>query len=216
MVFIAVMDDSLDVQTPTKKHWAWPKMVSHWTLPKLEGKDVKVVTFANCETVELFLNGLSIGVKKRADFDNGVMTWTVPCLPGVLKAIGKTKGETVCWDELVTAGKAAAIKLKPDHPAVWADGRDLCHVELNIVDADGILVPDASNLIQFDVSEQGKIVGVDNGNLWSTEPYKAIHRKAFHGRCLVIVQATGKPGQIRLSAKASGLTPAELTINIAK
>jgi len=216
MVFIAVTDESLDTQTPTKDHWAWPKMVSHWTLPKLEGKDVKVVTFTNCETVELFLNGLSVDVKKRAEFKDGIMTWTVPCLPGVLKAIGKTKGETVCWDELVTAGKAEAIELTPDHPAVWADGRDLCRIEVNVVDADGILVPDASNLIQFDVSAQGKIVGVDNGDLWSTESYKATHRKAFHGRCLVIVQATEIPGQISLSAKASGLEPAELTIDVAK
>ncbi len=109
-----------------------------------------------------------------------------------------------------------SIELMPDHPAVWADGLDLCHVEVNVVDADGILVPDASNLIQFDVSAQGKIVGVDNGDLWSTESYKAIHRKAFHGRCLVIVQATEIPGQISLSAKASGLEPAELTIDVAK
>ena len=216
MVYIAVVDESLDVQTPTKDHWGWPKMVSHWTLPKLEGKDVKVVTFANCETVELVLNGLSVGVKKRADFDDGIMTWTVPCLPGVLKAIGKSKGEVVCWDELVTAGRAAAINLKPDHPAVWADGRDLCHIEVNVVDANGIPVPDSSSIIQFDVSAQGKIVGVDNGNLWSTESYKAIHRKAFHGRCMVIVQATGRPGQIELTATALGLAPAELTIDVAR
>src|SRR3990170_2440721 len=130
-------------------HWAWPKMVSHWTLPKLEGKDVKVVTFTNCQTVELFLNGLSIDVKKRADFDDGMMTWTVPCLPGVLKAAGKNKDEVVCWDELITAGRAAAIEMKPDHPAVWADWRDLCHVEVSVVDANGILVPDASDLIEF-------------------------------------------------------------------
>jgi len=216
MVYIAVVDESLDVQTATKEHWAWPKMLSHWTLPKLEGKDVKVLTFANCETVELFLNGLSVDVKKRADFDDGIMTWTVPYLPGVLKAIGKNNGEVVCWDELVTAGRAAAIEMKPDHPAVWADGRDLCHVEVNVVDANGIPVPDSSSLIQFDISPQGKIVGVDNGNLWSTESYKAVHRKAFHGRCMVIVQATDMPGKIELTATVLGLTPAEVTIDVAR
>lgn len=216
MVYIAVVDESLDTQTPTKDHWAWPKMVSHWTLPNLEGKDVNVVTFANCETVELFLNGLSVDVKKRADFDDGIMTWTVPCLPGVLKAVGSNSGDVVCWDELVTAGRARAIEMMPDHPAVWADGRDLCHIEVNVVDANGIPVPDSSSLIQFDISEAGKIVGVDNANLWSTESYKAIHRKAFHGRCIVIVQATGRPGPIELTATALGLDPAELTIDVAK
>ncbi|MBN2269082.1 MAG: DUF4982 domain-containing protein, partial [Sedimentisphaerales bacterium] len=210
MVYIAVVDDSLDVQKPMTDLWAWPKMLSHWTLPKLEGKDVKVLTFTNCETVELFLNGLSIDVKKRADFDDGMMKWTVPCLPGVLKAIGKNKDEIVCWDELVTAGRPAAIEMKPDHPSVWADGRDLCFVEVNIVDADGILVPDASDLIEFRVSAQGKIVGVDNGNLWSTEPYRATQRKAFEGRCMVIVQATQTVGKIELTATAPALDPAQL------
>ena len=163
-----------------------------------------------------FLNGLSLDAKKRADFENGIMTWTVPCLPGVLKAIGKNKDTVVCWDELVTADKPAAILLRPDYPSVWRDGRDLCHVEVNIVDENGILVPDSSRTIQFDVSPQGKIVAVDNGNLWSTESYKATHRRAFHGRCMVIIQATGKPGRIELTATSLGLTPAELTIDVAK
>jgi beta-galactosidase len=144
------------------------------------------------------------------------MTWTVPCLPGVLKAVGSNSGDVVCWDELVTAGRARAIEMMPEHPAVWADGRDLCHIEVNVVDANGIPVPDSSSLIQFDISAQGKIVGVDNANLWSTESYKAIHRKAFHGRCIVIVQATGRPGPIELTATALGLDPAELTIDVAK
>lgn len=217
MVFLAVMDESLDVQKETKDHWYWPKMVSHWTLPKLEGKDVKVVAFTNCDTVELFLNGLSVGTRKRSDFPNGIITWTdVPCLPGVLKATGKKNGETLCWDQLITAGKPAEIELRPDYPAIWADGKDLCHVEVRVVDEDGILVPDAQNLIQFDVSSQGKIVAVDNGNLWSTEQYKAISRKAYHGRALVIIKATDIPGNISLTAKATTLEPAQATIEVAR
>ncbi|MBL7152594.1 MAG: DUF4982 domain-containing protein [Phycisphaerae bacterium] len=219
MVYIAVVDESLDVQAETKDHWGWPKMVSHWTRPggpKLEGKDVKVVTFANCETVELLLNGLSLGVKKRADFEDGMMTWTVPCLPGVIEAVGRNSGGVVCWDKLITAGKATAIALRADRPTIWADGHDLCHVEANVVDADGILVPGSSHLIRFHVSGQGKIVGVDNGNLWSTESYKAKARKAFGGRSMVIVQSTGEPGRIQLSATSAGLLPAALTIDAAR
>lgn len=212
MVYIAVVDDSLDVQTFTARHWDWPKMVSHWTLPKLEGKDVKVVTFTNCRSVELSLNGLSCGEKNLADFEDRMITWDVPCLPGVLKAVGKSPGGVLCWDELITAGKAAAIELKPDRPAIWADGRDLSYVEVSVVDANGILVPDSSHLIRFDVLGEGKIVGVDNGDLWSVEPYKAKQRKAFNGRCMVILQSTERPGQISLVATSEGLSQGELTI----
>jgi beta-galactosidase len=126
--------------------------------------------------------------------------------------VAKSPGGVVRWDELITAGKAAAIELKPDRPAIWADGRDLCHVEVSVVDANGILVPDSSNLIRFDVSGEGKIVGVDNGDLWSVEPYKAEQRKAFNGRCMVILQSTERPGQISLVATSEGLSQGELTI----
>ena len=213
MVHIVVIDDSLDVPAATKSHWDWPRMVSHWTLPELEGKEIRVATFTNCQSVELFVNDRSLGVQKLADFDDMIITWTVRYEPGTITAVAKGPGRIIRSNELRTAGDAARIVLKPDRQTIRADGRDLCHVEVNITDANGILVPDSSNLIRFEVSGRAKIIGVDNGDLRSTESYKADHRKAFYGKCMVILQSTGKLGQIHLAATSPGLSSDELIIN---
>jgi beta-galactosidase len=214
VVHIVVMDDSLNVAAPTKDHWGWPKMVSHWTLPHLKDKETKVVTFTNCQSVELLVNGRSCGTKLLSDFKDRMMTWTIPYEPGIIKAVGKGPGLRVCAHELKTAGEPAKIILKADRQTMTADGRDLCHVEVNITDARGILVPDASNLIRFNVSGEARIIGVDNGDLRSIESYKAEQRKAFYGKCMVILQSTPKPGRIHLAATSPGLSSGELNINL--
>ena len=109
------------------------------------------------------------------------------------------KGGTVVYDEVVTAGNPAKIQLKPDRTSVTADGKDLIFIETDIVDSNNVLVPTASNTVNFSISGPGEIVGVDNGNPASVEPYKASSRKAFSGKCLVIVQATKHSGTITIT-----------------
>jgi len=213
MVYIAVLHDSLDVQAETKDHWGWPKMASHWTLDGHEYEDVNVVTFTNCESVEVLVNDESFGTKRLADFDDKMMRWRVPYEPGMIRAVGKRLGRIVATYELVTAGEAKHIDLRPDRPVIRADGLDLCHVEVNVVDDNGVRVPDASDIIRFAVTGPARIVGVDNGNLWSTEPYKARQRSAFGGRCMVILQSTRTSGSIRLSATSEKLPAAVLIID---
>jgi len=212
LVRIAVMHESLDTPRRTKNHWGWPKMASHWTLPGLEGETVQVVTFTNCDSVELFLNGRSLGKKDLVDFQDGMIKWSVEYEPGLISAVARGPGRIVRLHELQTAGPPAAIRLLPDRPSIRADGLDLCHVEVNVVDPNGILVPDASHQIDFDLSGSARLLAVDNGDLASTEPYKADKRKAFSGRCLVILQSTGRPGRIRLAARSPALASAEVTI----
>ncbi len=212
MVHIVVMDDSLDVPKPTKEHWGWPKMVSHWTLPQLTGKTVKVATFTNCDAVELLLNGRSLGVKKLADFPDKMITWSVPCEPGRLEARGIVRGKIKAAHQLQTAGPPARLRLLADRDRIRADNRDLCHVEVQITDKHGIVVPSAAHEIRFRVEGAGKIVGVDNGDLTSMESYKAEKRSAYHGRALVILQAARQPGSMTLTAQAEGLPVARLRI----
>jgi beta-galactosidase len=212
MVHIAVLHDRLDVQRPVKSHWDWPKMVSHWTLPSLEGQEVKIVTFTNCKSVELFVDGKSVGTKKLSDFEDKMIAWTVPCRAGTIKAVGLNDEKAVCSHELKTAGKPVGMVLSPDSAVLKADGRDVCHVEISIVDASGTLVPSAMHPLQFAIQGPGKIIGVDNGDLTSKESYQGMSRKAFNGRCLVIIQSTGKPGQIALTASSAGLSEGKVSI----
>jgi beta-galactosidase len=212
MVHIAVIHEQLDVPRPVKSHWDWPKMVSHWTLPKLEGREVKIVTFTNCDSVELFIADKSLGMKNLADFEDKMISWTVPYHAGTVKAVGLRGGKVVCSHELKTAGKPVEMLLSPDSTNLKADGRDLCHVEVSMVDAGGVLVPDAMHPIQFEIQGPGKIIGVDNGDLTSTESYQGTSRKAFYGRCLVMIQSSGKPGQIQLTATSAGLPVGKVAI----
>ena len=213
MVHIAVMDDSLDVPIAVKAHWGWPKMASHWNLPQLNGKEVKVVTFTNCPAVELLLNGKSVGTKQLEDFPDKMITWKVAAQPGKIEARGIEKGKTVCSHQLQTAGKATQIHLIADRKTIRADGRDLCNIEVKVTDEQGILVPGADHLINFTIQGPGNIIGVDNGDVTSMEPYKAGKRRVFHGRALLVLQSTLTPGKLTLEANGEGLAKTKVVIN---
>ncbi len=212
MVHIAVLHEAVDAPKPVKDHWGWPKMVSHWTLPGVEGQGLKVVTFTNCQTVELTINGRSLGTQELADYPDRMMAWNATYAPGTIKAVGKKAGREVCVHELKTAGRPARIRLLPDRPSIQADGQDVAHFEVQILDDQGILVPDASHPIAFGVSGPGRIIGLDNGDITSSESYQGKTRRAFHGRALAIVQSERTAGAIRLTAQSDGLTSATATI----
>jgi beta-galactosidase len=212
MVHITVVDDSLDVPMPVKDHWGWPKMDSHWNLPQLIGKQAKVVTFTNCDAAELLINGKSLGTKRLADFPDRMISWTLPYAPGQIEARGIRHGEVEAAHKLQTAGEPAQIHLAADRESIKADGRDLCYVDLQVTDKDGVLVPYANHKISFDLEGPASIVGVDNGDLRSVESYKGQQRHAFHGRAQVIIQAARTPGVAKPSARAHGLPDTHVLI----
>ena len=118
----------------------------------------------------------------------------------------------VATDTVQTAGAAASVVLKADRSAINADGRDLSYVEVDIVDANGVLVPQASDSVAFTVSGPGRIVGVDNGNAISHESYKGTSRAAYNGKALAIIQSTTDPGTITLKATSGSLSAGSATI----
>ena len=181
-------------------HWNWQ-----------QGENVDVWAYFNSEEVELFLNGRSLGTKKKSGDDLHV-SWKVPFAAGTLKAVSRSHGKVVLSQEIRTAGQAARIILIPDRKLIKADGSDLSFVTVKIVDANGVVVPNADNLVKFQLAGEGAIAGVDNGNQISHEPFKANYRKAFHGLALAIVQSAGKGGRITLKAIADGLAPASVVI----
>jgi len=180
-------------------HWNWKR-----------GDIIDVWAYTNCSEVELFLNGKSLGKKSKQGDDLHIM-WRVLYEPGILKAVGQRNGKTL-MAEVKTAGVPAKISLQADRKEIHADGKDLSFVTVTVTDKDGVMVPDADNLVQFKVDGDASIAGVDNGSEISMEPFKADHRKAFNGKCLVILQANRKPGTITLTASAQGLKPATIEI----
>lgn len=182
-------------------HWNWK-----------QGDIVDVWAYYNhADAVELFLNGKSLGVKKKDGDDLHVM-WRVPYEPGVLKAVSMNNGKKVLTREINTAGAPAKIVLTADRSKIKADGSDLSFVTISITDKDGIVVPDANNLIRYTVNGEGFIAGLDNGSETDLEPFRGTQHKAFNGLGLVVIQSNGNKGKISLQASADGLAPATIEI----
>jgi beta-galactosidase len=182
-------------------HWNWTpgKLVDIWAY------------YNNADEVELYLNGKSLGIKKKVGDDLHVM-WRIPFEPGTLKAISRKDGKVVLTREIHTAGAPAKIELTADRSLIKADGKDLSFITVKILDKDGNVVPDAENLVNFKVNGNAFIASVDNGDEVSHDPFKADYRKAFHGLALAIVQAKEVPGDITFTATSDGLKSAVIVL----
>ena len=177
-----------------------------------QGDSVDVWAYTNCDKVELFLNGKSLGTKEKTTGELHLM-WRVKYEPGTLKAVGYKDGKEILTSIDKTAGKPAKISVEPDRKTIHADGRDLSFVTVKVLDKDGTMVPYAGNLVNFKISGEGKIAGVDNGSETDHEPFKANYRKAFNGMCLVVIQSNGRKGKISLEASSKGLESASTVID---
>jgi beta-galactosidase len=196
------------------KAW-WTKdpvlhLFPHWNWAGKEGQEIDVWVHSNCEEIELFLNGKSIGKKTVPRLSH--VEWKVKYEAGEISAVGFNKGKVAARDKRETTGTPAAILLTSDRSPINADGQDVALVSVAVVDAGGRVVPTAGNTISFQISGPGQIIGVGNGDPSSHEPDKASARAAFNGLAMAIVQSTQEPGDIQLSATASGLAPARITI----
>ncbi|HKP15132.1 MAG TPA: glycoside hydrolase family 2 TIM barrel-domain containing protein, partial [Gemmatimonadaceae bacterium] len=202
----------------------------HWNWPRREGQTIPVIAYTNCQAVELFLNGRSLG-EKRLEFPRQGndkqwnqyarpvvnptttdlhLSWDVPYAPGVLRAVGKREGSACATAEVRTAGAAATLRLTVDRDTIDAVASDVAHVKVEILDENGILVPDAGTPVRFTV-DGGRLVATDNGDLRDLTPFASAERRAFHGMVLAIVRAD-RPGRLRVSASADGLRGATIDI----
>ena len=198
-----------------QSQWTKEPMVHilpHWNWEGKEGVKIPVVAYSNCESVELFLNGKSLGEKRMGDKMD--LVWQVPYEPGALVAKGKENGKVVAVKEILTSGSPAKIQLLADRKTIAGDDRqDVVHIEVNVLDKQNNFVPDASNRINFKVEGEAEIIAVDNGDPLNEESYNHPSRKTFNGKCLVIIKSTGKAGKITLFAESEGLGKTDVVID---
>ena len=218
------------------------------------GQIVQVWADSNAPTVELFLNGVSLGAKSfdqkttlggvpylettqctgddknytAATFPGGAcpgsyespngssgqlhLTWNVPFAPGQLVAVASKDGAVVARDEVDTAGTPYALRVSPDRSALLADGKSLSYITVDVVDKNGVEVPNANNLINFSVTGAGVFAGADNGRQDDAEGYKLPSHTAFNGKEVAIVESTTTSGAITFTASADGLLPVTTTL----
>ncbi|WP_139995043.1 beta-galactosidase GalA [Paenibacillus paridis] len=185
-------------------------LLPHWNWPGREGEPIRVMVYTNCDTIELILNGRSLGQRKVQPMSS--LEWQVPYEPGELKAIGRNQGEVTAETKRITSGKPHAIFLEADRLSIAADGADIAAIRVSIVDMRGYVVPYADTEVSFCVEGAGLLLGVGNGNPSSHESDRASSRRAFNGHALALVQAGSEGGGITVKAAAAGLLPAVLTM----
>jgi beta-galactosidase len=175
-----------------------------WTPRKLDAHDENVEVYSNCEEVELFLNDQSLGVK-LINTNAAPRNWKVRFVPGTLRAVGRNAGKVVATDELRTAGPATRIVLTADRSRLASGWDEVAYVRATVVDAKGIPVSRARDLITFSLSGPGRVVAVDSADNASIEPFQATARRAYGGVCHAIIKAAGSPGRVAITASAPGL-----------
>ncbi len=206
-------------------------LLPHWNWPGMEGENIDVNVYTNCEEAELFLNGKSLGrkvkgvdvvemdcfnmVKKKMEVLKSKyrLCWEVPYQAGEIKVIGYNNGKKIVEKAICTASEPAKIVLSADRDVITADGRDLSYVTVRVEDKDGNLCPMADNKINFKVEGVGELLAVGNGNSASLESFHAPHIKAFSGMCVAILKGSAdSAGTMTLSATSNGLESAEIEI----
>ena len=183
-------------------HWNW-----------IPGQTIDMwCYYNNADEVELFINGRSQGVRSKKDDHQYHVMWRVAFEPGEVKVVSRKAGIQVAEQVIKTAGSPYQIRLITDRNSLQANGKNLAFVTVEVVDKDGNLCPNAENQIFFDVEGAATIAGVDNGCQTSMERFKDNRRKAFFGKCLVVLQSAKKKGNIKLTAKGVDLKEAALNI----
>jgi beta-galactosidase len=224
-----------------KSQWTTTPMVHllpmSWTWPGFEGKSIPVHVFTNAQSVELFLNGTSLGVRnnpadlaeqtqEHTDKDKKVtlvkspglhLEWQVPYAPGELKAVASNGGQVVATDIEKTAGAPAKLQLTVDRDHLTISGQDLAFITVRVLDKDGTVCPNADNEITYTLDgAAATIAGLDNGDATNHESFQGKQHKVYHGLGLAVLKSIrGATGPAILTATAEGLAPATATITVA-
>jgi len=170
--------------------------------------------YTNCETVELLRDGESLGEHRLSDSRGRVLRWQVPSGEGVFSALGKRRGVVVCSAEWRAPGEPERLLLAQDRETLLANGEDIAHIEVRIVDANGVRVEDAQHEVTCTVRGPARLIGMESGNARSHEDYKSNRRKAFQGRLLLYIQSGKEHGEVEVSLTAEGLAPASVRLEV--
>ncbi|MDX8339595.1 beta-galactosidase GalB [Draconibacterium sp. IB214405] len=191
-------------------------ILPHWNWPERVGKTTPVHIFTSGDEVELFLNGKSLGKKKKGELTYRLRWDDVVYEPGELKAVAWKKGEKWAEQIITTSGKANSLQAVADRKVINADGNDLSYITVRMVDENQNFVPKANNQVEFSIEGPGNIIASDNGDATDMTSFTSLKRNAFSGVVVAIVQTTDEAGTITVTAKADGLKPAEIQIESIK
>lgn len=170
--------------------------------------------------MELFLNDRTLGIRRLQDASDGCLTWEAEYEAGVLRAAavakdgqGREEGKAVAC-ELHTASEPAKLEAVADRSELAANGQDVAHIEIQVTDGSGKPVYLADHPVRLTIEGPGEILGLENGDTRDLEPYSSRTRRAHRGMLLAYVRAGIEPGVVTVTARAEGLEPARVAINV--
>lgn len=192
--------------------WYWHDVNMHWNYE--QDAQIVVEVYANCDEVELFLNGRSLGQQQLQDQKDRIFKWIVPFEPGTLEAHGRNKNIQQAATQLKTASEPASIQLSSDQSSLTVNGYDVAHLVAQLVDAQGIPIKHIDREIVFAVNGGCRILGVDNGSALSVQDYQSDRLITSQGRALLIIQAEKTAGVTAVTATSGNLQSTAIEINI--
>jgi len=200
-----------------QSHWRpelpMAHILPHWNWPERIGQITPVHVFTSGDEAELFLNGKSLGKKKKQQYEYRLRWDDIKYEPGELKVIAYKNGKKWAEDLVKTTNKLSKLEALSDRTIIKADGKDLTFITVKVTDKNGLSVPRSNNLIEFSIEGPGEIVATDNGDPTNRVSFFSKEREAFNGLCLVIVRSkTDKAGSIKVTAKSPGLKITQVTI----
>ena len=185
----------------------------HWNWPERVGQVTPVHVYTSGDEAELFLNGKSLGRKKKGQYQYRLRWDEVIYQPGTLKVVAYKNGKEWATQEMKTTGELAKVVLVADHKTIKADGQDIAFVTVKVADENGLTVPRTHNMVKFEIDGPGEIIAVGNGDATSHEPFQANYRKVYNGLCLVVIRSKeGVKGKITLKAISKDLKSDQITI----
>ena len=211
-------DPAVTGRVETLSKWGFPGVWPCWNWPGMEGKAVDIAVFSSAEEVELLVNGESLGRKRAGEALVHDMPLTFlfreEYRPGTVEAISYIGGKAISRATLKTAGRPAAIRLRAESDGLTADGESLCYVHAELVDADGLVVPDADMPMMAKADGAATLLGFGSGNPITDENYAKGRFTSWQGRVLAVLRAGHAAGEVRLTVSAEGLGEAELCLQV--
>jgi beta-galactosidase len=188
-------------------------ILPHWNWPERIGQITPVHVFTSGDEAELFLNNNSLGRKKKQQYEYRLRWDSVRYQPGELRVVAYKNGKYWAEDVIKTTGETYQVKLFADRQTIYADGKDLSFITVQLTDKNGLTVPDANNKLKFSIEAPGEIIATDNGDPSNLISFASKERRAFNGLCLVIVRGkSNQTGIIKLRAASRGLKDGTISI----
>ena len=182
-----------------KALWTWHPVNEHWNYQSNEQVVIEIIS--NCPEIELFMNGKSQGMRKLKGFEDRIYKWVVPFEPGKILAKGKLNGQEII-SEIQTSNKLQTLKITTDQSSLKADGYDVAHIVVQLMDQNQNPITSQNELIEFEVEGDLKVLGVDNGDIQNFQDFQSNKIYTYKGRCLLIVQSTRKEGTTSITASS--------------